>query len=177
MKHLIVSLFLLGSLFSIKAQSDSVSSGSTAKADSVTSNNNANRAVNDTKNNMRSDSTGSINNSLRSDSTGMIKNNSNMKNPNWSGSTSKSNSGTYQTNFGAVSSSQTFAGQSIYASLPVLETYVPGDVVSMVKSKYKSVYDITAVKESADQMVYVVRYGDNGVYKTEKIGQDGNVIQ
>ena len=160
----------------------------------------------------RNDSTGSINNGLRSDSTtvnnstvnntvtrdsaanmsgmsprndstGIINNNSNMPKSNWSGSRSKTNSGTYQTNFGIVSnnqsSGQTYAGQSEYASLPVLETYVPDDIVSMVKSKYKSVYDITAVKESdgTGHMAYVVRYGDNGVYKTEKIGPDGNVIQ
>ena len=49
-------------------------------------------------------------------------------------------------------------GQPGYAALPVLENSVPEAVVAKVKEKYgNTVYDITSVKRSADQSVYVIR--------------------
>jgi hypothetical protein len=43
-------------------------------------------------------------------------------------------------------------GQSDYAALPVLETYVPDDIVAQVKQKHTNevIYDITAVKAPVD---------------------------
>ena len=43
-------------------------------------------------------------------------------------------------------------GQADYAALPVLETYVPDDIVAGVKQKYPNevIYDITAVKAPVD---------------------------
>ncbi|MEO6639218.1 MAG: hypothetical protein ABIN25_13150, partial [Ginsengibacter sp.] len=80
-------------------------------------------------------------------------------------------------NSGMVTNSQNIEGQTGYASLPVLESYISDDVVSKIKAKYPSVYDITAVKHTADQMGYVVRVSENGTFKTETVGEDGNTIQ
>lgn len=43
-------------------------------------------------------------------------------------------------------------GQPDYAALPVLETYIPGDIVADVKAEHEGsyIYDITAVKAPED---------------------------
>lgn len=43
-------------------------------------------------------------------------------------------------------------GQPDYAALPVLETYIPGDIVADVKAEHQGsyIYDITAVKAAED---------------------------
>ncbi len=67
---------------------------------------------------------------------------------------------------------------TVYASLPVLENSIPGAVVSTIKAKFEnSVYDITSIKSSAGQPVYVVRVGNNGIYKTEIVNADGGAVQ
>ena len=228
MKHLITSLFLIGSLFSVYAQNDSLNTIHVMR-DSTPVINNSNPMTNN--NTIRSDSTGSVNNSMRSDSTGSVNNsvrsdsmaimNNTMKsdstattsntrrsdstgsgnnilnvssnstkaqsNLNSSANTSnQTNSSNANTNPGispayptTMSNSRNIQGQPGYASLPILENYVPDAVVSKVKSKYTSVYDITAVKHTADQTqtTYAVRFGDNGVYKTEIVTEDGNTVQ
>jgi hypothetical protein len=221
MKHLFISLFLSGSLFSVYAQNDSLnktpvirdstpvttnstlnnvrtdSTGSvnnSMKSDSTASMNNAmkndstasmnNTMKNDStgslNNSMKNDSTASMNNTIRSDSTGSVNNNSNINSTNTQSNvnSSASNSNQMSPAFpSTINNSQNIVGQPGYASLPILESYVPADVVAKVKSKHNSVYDISSVKHTADQKAYFVRYLDNGVYKTEIIGEDGNTIQ
>lgn len=133
-----------------------------------------------TMNNMNADSARTMtNNNMNSaDSTRSVSNpspgmNSNMQN----NMNSNSSTNTNNMNSGMVTNSQNIEGQTGYASLPVLESYISADVVSKIKSKYPSVYDITAVKHTADQMGYVVRVSDNGTFKTETVGEDGNIIQ
>src|ERR1017187_3207382 len=70
MKHLIISLFLTGILFSTFAQTDSTSPNVSIVRDSTPVANNLNNNMNSVTN----DSTGSINNSIRRDSTGIMKN-------------------------------------------------------------------------------------------------------
>jgi hypothetical protein len=216
MKHLIISLFLTGILFSAFAQTDSTSPNITVVRDSTpvanNSNSNMNSITNDStgsintsirrdstaimKNGMERDSSGIMKNGIRSDSTGSINSNNTitpanlnnsstnsnqMNSPNTSTNSQRSqvtaNGGMSTTSSGTMINSQNIAGHVGYASLPVLETYVPADIVSKAKSKYNLVYDITAIKDTNNKTAYVVRYGDNGVYKTEKIGEDGNVVQ
>jgi len=209
MKHLIISLFLSGGLFSGYAQIDSIhkapvagdttpvtnnsmTNNNTMRNDSTGSMNNSMRNDNtETMNNtmrsdssgsmnhtMRSDSTGNMNNSMRSDSSEMNSNNANTQNNMNSSSNANTNSNAgMQSSSTTMSSSWNIQGQPGYASLPVLESYVPEDVVSKIRSKYISVYDISAIKHTADQGAYAVRYNDNGVFKTEIIGADGNTVQ
>jgi hypothetical protein len=211
MKHLFISLFLSGSLFSVYAQNNSLnktpvirdstpvttnntlnnikndSTGSVnnaMKSDSTASMNNTmkNDSTGSENNSMKNDSTASMNNTRKSDSTGSVNNNSNINSTN-TNTQSNVNSSTSNSNQmtpafpSTVNNSQNIAGQPGYASLPILESYVPADVVAKVKSKHNSVYDISSVKHTADQKAYFVRYLDNGVYKTEIIGEDGNTIQ
>jgi hypothetical protein len=61
-----------------------------------------------------------------------------------------------------------------FAALPVLVTAVPESVVTSVKSKYANAYDITAIKNSSGQEVFLVRVIDNGQLKSEYVGSDGN---
>src|SRR5688572_11222730 len=61
-----------------------------------------------------------------------------------------------------------------FAALPVLVTAVPETVVTSVKSKYANAYDITAIKNSSGQEVFLVRVIDNGQLKSEYVGSDGN---
>ena len=221
MKHIFISLFLLGSLFSAYAQNDSLNKTPVIRDSTpVTTNNTMNNVRNDStgsvnnsmrsdstaimnntmrndstasmNNTMKSDSTASMNNSMKSDSTGSVNNNSNINNTttntqsNVNSSTSNSNQmtpafpstiNTSTTNTSMINNIQNIPGLPGYASLPVLESYVPADVVSKVKSKYNYVYDITPIKHTTDQTAYVVRHLDNGAYKTEIIGEDGNAIQ
>jgi hypothetical protein len=80
-------------------------------------------------------------------------------------------------NLNIISKSLNVPG-SVYAALPVLENSIPDAVVSTIKAKFgDSVYGITSVKSSADQTAYVVRVGDNGIYKTEIINADGSAVQ
>ena len=56
---------------------------------------------------------------------------------------------------------------TVYAALPVLETSVPDSVVSQLKEKYGAgLYDITMVMASTDEVEYVIRTENNGVYTT-----------
>ena len=199
MKHIFISLFLSGSLFSVYAQNDSLNKtpvirDSTPVTTNSTLNNVRNDSTGSVNNSMKSDSTASMNNTVKSDSTagmnntrksdstGSVNNNSNINSTN-TNTQSNVNSSTSNSNQmtpafpSTVNNSQNIAGQPGYASLPILESYVPADVVAKVKSKHNSVYDISSVKHTADQKAYLVRYLDNGVYKTEIIGEDGNTIQ
>jgi len=187
MKHLFISLFLSGSLFSVYAQNDSLNKtpvirDSTPVTTNSTLNNVRNDSTGSVNNSMKNDSTASMNNTIRRDSTGSVNNNSNINSTNTNTqsnvNSSASNSDQMHPAFpSTINNSQNIVGQPGYASLPILESYVPADVVAKVKSKHNSVYDISSVKHTADQKAYFVRYLDNGVYKTEIIGEDGNTIQ
>jgi len=65
-----------------------------------------------------------------------------------------------------------------YAALPVLETGVPPDMVTKLETKYgASLYDITTVRSNTpEQWTFVVRVWDNGQYRTDFIGLDGNPV-
>jgi len=65
-----------------------------------------------------------------------------------------------------------------YAALPVLETYVPPEIINRMKSKYgDALYDITAIVGSPDQVQYVVRIlVKNGLYRTDYDSVDGNTV-
>jgi hypothetical protein len=64
-----------------------------------------------------------------------------------------------------------------YASLPVLETYVPQEVIDKMKSKYgNTLYDITTVVNTSNQTQYVVRSVKNGQYTTDYISEGGNNV-
>ena len=67
------------------------------------------------------------------------------------------------------------------ASLPVLETYISTDIVSVIKQKTAGgdqLYDITAVTAVAmpQSWDYVVRVIRNGSMVTEKMDSTGNLI-
>lgn len=64
------------------------------------------------------------------------------------------------------------------ASLPVVYGYVPDNVVSTIKTHYgtTTVYDIKPIKGNNGQDIYVVRLWDNGTYRTDYVGADGNVV-
>jgi len=65
-----------------------------------------------------------------------------------------------------------------YAALPVFETNVPQDMVTKLETKYgSSLYDITTVRSNTpEQWEFVVRVWDNGQYRTDYIGLDGNPV-
>ena len=63
-------------------------------------------------------------------------------------------------------------GLSRYASLPVLSTWVPENIVSQLSSRFSNgLYDITMVRSSKDENKhhYIVRTQDNGIFTTHVI--------
>jgi len=63
-----------------------------------------------------------------------------------------------------------------FAALPVLETDVPSSLVSSVKNKYgDGLYDITGLKNSSGQDVYMLRILENGQIRNEYVSTDGSV--
>lgn len=60
----------------------------------------------------------------------------------------------------------------VYAALPVLETYVPANVVEKLKAQYgPHLYSITCIKGDDGQVEYCVRKLDSGVMKEEKVNE------
>ena len=78
----------------------------------------------------------------------------------------------------ATDSSNMGMTATTYASLPVLETGVPQDMVTKLENKYgPSLYDITTVRSNTPELwEFVVRVWANGQYRTDYIGLDGNPI-
>ena len=75
----------------------------------------------------------------------------------------------------SMAGTTTDASQTRFAALPVLVTAVPESIVGSVKNKYAAnIYDITGLKNSAGQDVYMVRVLDNGQLRSEYVGSDGN---
>jgi hypothetical protein len=66
------------------------------------------------------------------------------------------------------------AGQSFLVAVPVMQTYVPQEVVDKAYQMHGiTLYDIHAMRGSNGQDWYTVRYLDNGTIQTEKINADG----
>lgn len=62
-------------------------------------------------------------------------------------------------------------------SLPVLQTYVPDEVITVATNLYKqNLYDITAMKAKDSQQVYQVRVQDNGELKSMWMDANGTAI-
>jgi len=60
-----------------------------------------------------------------------------------------------------------FTGLNKWSALPVLNTYVPQDVVDQMRSAYgDKLYDITMLKTGENQYGYSARVQENGVYKS-----------
>lgn len=149
------------------------SSSNTMSTDSSSNMNNLNSNMNNPSsnmnNNMKMDSSSNMNNSSNSNMTPAPA--SNMDNN--SSSNMNNSVGT-----GMMANSLNVQGQPGYASLPVLENSIPDAVVAKVKEKYgDTVYDITGIKRTTDQKVYVIRMGTNGMYKTEMMNEDGSAVQ
>jgi hypothetical protein len=62
-------------------------------------------------------------------------------------------------------------------SLPVLQTYVPDDVITAATNMYKqNLYDITALKGKDSLQVYQVRVQDNGELKSMWMDANGTAV-
>ncbi len=192
MKRLIVTILLSGSFFTMVAQNtDSTITNSTnVQRDTMPGNTNStmnnNSAYDSSHTRMNNNSTmDSMNHSMRrdtaSDASGMNNMNqtSNMNRANMNNSSNNMNNMSPKGNmYGSKSGGSMNAGFSTAnAALPVIEDYIPDNVVATLKSKYaNNVYDITSMKSGQDQAVYMVRSFDNGSLKTETVSADGNVL-
>lgn len=127
MKTLIMSLFFCCMYCFVFAQTPTDTTNMNKKnMDTLPPTNNTNR--------MDSSSMMNNNNNNRMDSSSMMNNNS-MNNNNRMDSSFMNN----------------MPGMRGYAALPVLESYVPADIVSKVKERYgNTVYDITSIKVMPD---------------------------
>lgn len=68
-------------------------------------------------------------------------------------------------------------GNTYTLALPVIQTYVPDEIINKVSSMYNGkVYDITALKGANNQNIYQVRTLENGEMKSQWMGDDGNAI-
>jgi hypothetical protein len=62
-------------------------------------------------------------------------------------------------------------------SLPVFETYISANAVTNFKNKYgANLYDITKIKSTSGQDIYVVRVLDNGQVRTDYVDENGNTV-
>ena len=141
-----------------------------ARTDSSDNRNNSNVNMD---NNMKMDSATNMNRSSTSNMNNSQNNGNNVSNSNMNNS---SNPGMNNNGSGMINNG--LNGQTGYAALPVLENSVPEAVVAKVKEKYgNTVYDITSVKRSADQSVYVIRTQENGTFKAIVVKDDGSPVQ
>lgn len=64
-------------------------------------------------------------------------------------------------------------GLGKWSALPILNTYVPQDVVDKIKTEHGDhLYDITMLKTGENQYAYSARVHDNGVYRNIIINDD-----
>lgn len=147
MKTLLISLICTCASMSLFAQADS-----TNTMNNGTYNDNNNSTYTDTSGTMNNnptytDTSGKMNNNMNSDmnstDTSAYMNNANNSVNNATGSNTWNNS-----------MQNTTAMASDKAALPVLETYVPQDIVDQAKRKYSNgqIYDITAVRSPEGTM-------------------------
>ncbi len=144
MKTLIMSLFFCCMYCFVFAQTPTDTTNMNKKnMDTLPPTNNTNL--------MDSSSMMNNNNNNRMDSSSMMNNNS-MNNNNRMDSSSMMNNNSMNNNNRMDSSfMNNMPGMRGYAALPVLESYVPADIVSKVKERYgNTVYDITSIKVMPD---------------------------
>jgi hypothetical protein len=83
----------------------------------------------------------------------------------------------YMNNGQPVNTYYNTAGQSFTVALPVKESLVPDAVVSKAISTYgPTLYDITAVKGTNGQDIYMVRTLENGQISSQWMGEDGSKV-
>ena len=150
MKTLFLSLICTFTCLSLFAQVDSTNNTNNTNPTTVTPQTTtppANNNATDTAANMNS-----TNSNMNSTNSNMNSNNSNSNaNMNSNNMNSNMNSMNRMDSSSMVNTSNT-PGQANYAALPVLETYVPDNIVSAVKQEHEGsyIYDITAVKAPMD---------------------------
>ncbi|MFL5739166.1 MAG: hypothetical protein ACJ75B_03035 [Flavisolibacter sp.] len=85
--------------------------------------------------------------------------------------------GYYMNNGQPVNTYYNTAGQSFTVALPVRESLVPDAVVSRAISTYgPTLYDITSVKGTNGQDIYMVRTLENGQITSQWMGEDGTKV-
>jgi hypothetical protein len=64
------------------------------------------------------------------------------------------------------------------ASLPVLNNYVPPEIVNTFKTKFEGhVYSITSIKVSANQFQYKLKVCYNGEFVIRFVDTDGDILR
>lgn len=127
--------------------------------------NNPNKKLTDSSNKMNYNS--NMNNMNNSNISVNKDNNSNMNNNNPSGS--------LQLNSNMHSGLN--LGKEGWAALPVIETEVSTAVVSNLKAKFSdNLYDILKMKSVNNTDVYMVRVWNNGSFRSDIVGEDGNPV-
>ena len=64
-----------------------------------------------------------------------------------------------------------------FVALPVLDTYVPQDIISKMINKYgNDLYDITTIVGTTDKTQYVVRLIKNGEITTDLFDANGDIV-
>jgi hypothetical protein len=163
MKTLLMSLICTFTCLSLFAQVDSTNNTNNTNPTTVTpqtttptTNNNAtDTAANMNSTNSNMNSTNSNTNSNNSNMNSNNNMNSNMSSMNRMDSSSMVNT-------------SNIAGQAHYAALPVLETYVPDNIVAAVKQEHDGsyIYDITAVKAPMDSTMAANTMNQNSTTMT-----------
>ncbi len=194
MKHLFVLLIFISLKNGLQAQ---VTDSTTMRSDSAQASNMTDSA---SAANINSPSTSADSSKMDSMHTTMSNGTDSMSN---SSNNAMSNSNSTPGNTGAVQNPMNEKGMQGYAALPVMESYVPDDVMDKIKSKYGNgtvIYDITAVRasmptdssstqqlqpDSASAMAmstvpvkynYVVRTIKDGTIQTECLADDGTTV-
>ena len=142
MKHLFVLLIFISLKNGLQAQ---VTDSTTMRSDSAQASNMTDSA---SAANINSPSTSADSSKMDSMHTTMSNGTDSMSN---SSNNAMSNSNSTPGNTGAVQNPMNEKGMQGYAALPVMESYVPDDVMDKIKSKYGNgtvIYDITAVRAS-----------------------------
>lgn len=152
---------------------DSSKMTSSMSHDSTYQNNGSN--INQSNNNMNSNSnmSNTSNMNMHSDSatTNAGKNNSNMN----SSQSMANNMNNSSMGTSKLQNPMNTPGQPGYAALPLLEDYVPDDVVSKLKSQFgNQLYSITTVKESPTENAYVVWKNNDGTINAQTVNADGS---
>ncbi|HEY8657498.1 MAG TPA: outer membrane beta-barrel protein [Chitinophagaceae bacterium] len=63
------------------------------------------------------------------------------------------------------------------ASLPVIQTDIPANVVTNLKNKYgANLYDITKIKSTSGQDIYIVKVLDNDQVRMDYVDENGNTV-
>lgn len=169
MKTLLISLFCVCASASVFAQTDTTNSmnNSTYNRDSTTSDtmpqNNqqgirSDSSMDNSMQNKNMQSNNMQNNNMNSttDTSGIMNGNTHDSSavpPTTTSSTYSGNNAATNNNYNGTNQMGSMQGTTVInAALPVLETYVPENIVEQVKQKYPNdqIYDITAVRSPED---------------------------